>query len=64
MKRKKSWKSGKRGFYWDTKDKQPLCLQSKDYIFNINNDDSITCVYYSIADACKLYRFLKEVLTK
>ena len=54
----KQWKSGNRAFYWTLEYEQPLCLQSKEY----NRDQKgVTWVYYSKADAKRLYEFLKKI---
>ncbi len=59
MKKKEiSWSEGNRAFYWTSNYKHPLCLQSKQYNGNMKGR---TWVYYSNADAKKLYLFLKNI---
>ena len=56
----KEWSEGNRAFYWNENIpyiKHPLCLQSKQY----NSGTGVTWVYYSKADAKRLYKFLKEI---
>ena len=57
----KEWKRGSRGFYWTPKYDKPLCLQSKQYNFDLKG---VTWVYYSERDARKLLKFLKGVFNE
>ena len=57
-KKQKRWTSGNRAFYWTPEYEHKLCLQSKQHNFG---DCKLTWVYYSKADAKKLYKFLKKI---